>query len=73
MTRRRDKVPDRFKGCTAAPLRVKPDVQVIYDELNKKKYPRQRPTVNGTLAIILSHMIVSLPPASDMSVNCHVN
>jgi len=37
MTRRRDKVPDRFKGCTAAPVRVKPDVQVIYDELNKKK------------------------------------
>jgi cyclase len=31
------KVPDRFKGYTAAPARVKSDVQVIYDELNKKK------------------------------------
>jgi hypothetical protein len=30
-------VPDRFKGYTAAPARVKSDVQVIYDELNKKK------------------------------------
>jgi cyclase len=31
------KVPDRFKGYTAAPARVKSDVQVIYDELNNKK------------------------------------
>ena len=31
------KVPDRFKGYTAAPARVKSDVQVIYDELGKKK------------------------------------
>ncbi len=29
------KVPDRFKGYTAAPARVKSDVQVIYDELKK--------------------------------------
>ena len=27
----------RFKGYTAAPARVKSDMQVIYDELNKKK------------------------------------
>jgi len=31
------KVPDRFKGYTAAAARVKPDVQVIYDEMDKKK------------------------------------
>jgi hypothetical protein len=31
------KVPDRFKGYTAAPARVKSDVQVIYDELGQKK------------------------------------
>ena len=31
------KVPDRFKGYTAAAARVKPDVQVIYDEIDKKK------------------------------------
>ena len=31
------KVPDRFKGYTAVPARVKSDVQVIYDELNKNK------------------------------------
>ena len=31
------KVPDRFKGYTAAAARVKPDVQVIYDETDKKK------------------------------------
>ena len=31
------KVPDRFKGYTAQPARVKSDIQVIYDELNKKK------------------------------------
>jgi glyoxylase-like metal-dependent hydrolase (beta-lactamase superfamily II) len=30
------KVPDRFKGYTAPPARVKADVQVIYDELDKK-------------------------------------
>jgi cyclase len=30
------KVPERFKGYTAAPARVKSDIQVIYDELNKK-------------------------------------
>ena len=30
------KVPDRFKGYTAAPARVKSDIQVIYDELKKK-------------------------------------
>jgi cyclase len=31
------KVPDRFKGYTATAARVKPDVQVIYDEVDKKK------------------------------------
>jgi hypothetical protein len=31
------KVPDRFKGYTATPARVKPDVQVIYDEMDKKR------------------------------------
>jgi cyclase len=30
------KVPERFKGYTAAPARVKSDIQVIYDELKKK-------------------------------------
>ncbi len=30
------KVPDRFKGYTATPARVKSDIQVIYDELKKK-------------------------------------
>src|SRR5215475_568446 len=30
------KVPDRFKGYTATAARVKPDVQVIYDEMDKK-------------------------------------
>ena len=31
------KVPDRFKGYTAQAARVKSDVQVIYDEMDKKK------------------------------------
>jgi cyclase len=30
------KVPERFRGYTAAPARVKSDIQVIYDELKKK-------------------------------------
>jgi hypothetical protein len=29
------KVPERFTGYTAPATRVKPDVQVIYDELTK--------------------------------------